>query len=161
MRISDWSSDVCSSDLWGGVVLLGRAKITDCGAPAAAPGTTACERDTEGTSNALYGGANDADSSGRMSYVQIRYSGFVLSGGKELQGLTPSGIGTGTQLDHIQIHNSSDDGIEIFVGSTHLTYLLLTGNEDDNLDTDVGFRGTAQFVIAAQDRKSTRLNSSH
>src|SRR3546814_17589373 len=90
MRISDWSSDVCSSDLgdstdqssgqWGGVVLLGRAKITDCGAPAAAPGTTACERDTEGTSKARYGGANDADSSGRMRYVQIRYSVLVLSG---------------------------------------------------------------------------------
>src|SRR3546814_20987925 len=43
-----------------------------------------------------------------------------------------------------------DDGIEIFGGSTHLKYLVLTGNEDDNLDTDVGFRGTAQFVIAAQ-----------
>src|SRR3546814_10436731 len=56
-----------SSGQWGGVVLLGRAKITDCGAPAAAPGTTACERDTEGTSNALSGGAHDADSSGRLS----------------------------------------------------------------------------------------------
>src|SRR3546814_8692170 len=103
-----------------------------------------------------------------MGLVQIRYSGFVLSVGKELHWLTPSRIGTGTQLDHIQIHNSSDDGIEIFGGSTHLKYLVLTGNEDDNLDTDVGFRGTAQFVIAAQregdnigDRKSTRLNSSH
>src|SRR3546814_3622339 len=51
---------------------------------------------------------------------------------------------------HIQIHNSPYDGIEIFGGSTHLKYLVLTGNEDDNLDTDVGFRGTAQFVIAAQ-----------
>src|SRR3546814_12608758 len=108
MRISDWSSDVCSSDLgdstdqssgqWGGVVLLCRAKITDCGAPAAAPGTTACERDTEGTSNALSGGANDAYSSGRMSSVTILYSGFVLSGGKELQVLPPSGIGNGTKL---------------------------------------------------------------
>src|SRR3546814_10597372 len=97
MRISDWSSDVCSSDL-----------ITDCDAPAAAPGTTACTRDTEGASNAIYGGADDADSSGRLSYVQIRYSGFVLSNGKELQGLTPSGVGTGTQIDHIQVHNSSD-----------------------------------------------------
>src|SRR3546814_5734139 len=38
----------------------------------------------------------------------------------------------------------------MFGGSTHLKYLVLTGNEDDNLDTDVGFRGTAQFVIAAQ-----------
>src|SRR3546814_14680808 len=85
-----------------------------------------------------------------MSYCQIRYSGFVLSGGKELQGLTPSGVGTGTQIDHIQVHNSSDDGIEIFGGSTHLKYLVFTGNEDDNLDTDVGFRGTAQFIISAQ-----------
>ncbi|MDI1295728.1 MAG: hypothetical protein PSY12_07555, partial [bacterium] len=139
-----------SSGQWGGIVLLGRAKITDCQAPAAAPGTTACERDTEGTSNALYGGATDTDSSGRMSYVQIRYSGFVLADGKELQGLTPSGIGTGTVIDHIQIHNSSDDGIEIFGGAANLKYLVFTGNEDDNLDTDVGFRGTAQFIISAQ-----------
>jgi hypothetical protein len=139
-----------SSGQWGGVVLLGRARITDCQAPAAAPGTTACERDTEGTSNALYGGANDADSSGRMSYVQIRYSGFVLSGASELQGLTPSGVGTGTQLDHIQVHNSSDDGIEIFGGSVHPRYLVLTGNEDDNLDSDVGYRGTVQYLISVQ-----------
>lgn len=139
-----------SSGQWGGVVLLGRAKITDCLAPAAAPGTTACERDTEGASNALYGGANDADNSGRMSYVQIRYSGFVLSGSSELQGLTPSGVGTGTQLDHIQVHNSSDDGIEIFGGSVHPRYLVLTGNEDDNLDTDVGYRGTVQYLLSIQ-----------
>src|SRR3546814_18781139 len=31
-----------SSGQWGGVVLLGRAKITACGAPAAAPGPPAC-----------------------------------------------------------------------------------------------------------------------
>ncbi|EZP70778.1 hypothetical protein BV96_03075 [Sphingomonas paucimobilis] len=139
-----------TSGQWGGVVLLGRAKITDCLAPAAAPGTDACQRDTEGASGALYGGTNDADSSGRMSYVQIRYSGFVLSGSSELQGLTPSGVGTGTQLDHIQVHNSSDDGIEIFGGSVHPRYLVLTGNEDDNLDTDVGYRGTVQYLLSVQ-----------
>lgn len=139
-----------SSGQWGGIVLLGRARITDCLAPAAAAGTTACERDTEGASNALYGGANDADNSGRMSYVQIRYSGFVLSGSSELQGLTPSGVGTGTQLDHIQVHNSSDDGIEIFGGSIHPRYLVLTGNEDDNLDSDVGYRGTVQYLLSIQ-----------
>jgi hypothetical protein len=139
-----------SSGQWGGIVLLGRARITDCQAPAAAPGTVACERDTEGTSNALYGGASDTDNSGRLSYVQIRYSGFVLADSRELQGLTPSGVGSGTQIDHIQVHNSSDDGIEAFGGNFHMKYLVLTGNEDDNLDTDVGYRGTAQFIISAQ-----------
>jgi hypothetical protein len=144
------NADDQTSGQWGGVVLLGRGKITDCLAPAAAPGTTACQRDTEGASGALYGGADDTDNSGRMSYVQIRYSGFVLSGSSELQGLTPSGVGTGTQLDHIQVHNSSDDGIEFFGGSAHPRYLVLTGNEDDNLDTDIGYRGTVQFLLSIQ-----------
>lgn len=144
------SADDQTSQLWGGVVLLGRAPITDCLAPAAAEGTVACERDTEGTSNALYGGAQPADNSGRMSYVQIRYSGFVLSADKELQGLTPSGVGSGTQIDHLQIHNSSDDGIEVFGGRVNMKYLVLTGNEDDNLDTDVGYKGNIQYVIAVQ-----------
>src|SRR3546814_20525370 len=35
----------------------------------ATPGTVDCERDTEGTSNALYGGATADDNSGSMSYV--------------------------------------------------------------------------------------------
>ncbi len=139
-----------SSQLWGGVVLLGRAPITDCLAPGAKEGTASCERDTEGTSNALYGGAQPTDNSGKLAYVQIRYSGFVLSADKELQGLTPSGVGSATRMDHIQIHNSSDDGIETFGGRPNYKYLVLTGNEDDNLDTDVGYKGFIQFVIAVQ-----------
>src|SRR3546814_6350771 len=91
-----------TSQLWGGIILLGRAPVTDCLAPGAAEGTVACERDTEGTSNALYGGAQPADNSGRLSSVQLRYSGLILSADKELQGLTPSGVGSGTQIDHIQ-----------------------------------------------------------
>ena len=144
------TADDQTSQLWGGVVLLGRAPITDCLAPNAAEGTVACERDTEGTSNALYGGAQPDDNSGRMRYVQIRYSGFVLSADKELQGLTPSGIGSATQIDHLQIHNSSDDGIEMFGGRPNMKYLVLTGNEDDNLDTDVGVKANLQYVIAVQ-----------
>ena len=147
-----------TSQLWGGVVLLGRAPITDCLAPGAAPGTAACERDTEGTSNALYGGAQPADSSGRMSFVQIRYSGFVLSADRELQGLTPSGVGYGTTLNNIQIHNSSDDGIEVFGGRVNMKYLVLTGNEDDNLDTDVGYKGFIQFVLGIHRANSTLGN---
>src|SRR3546814_9619312 len=52
-----------SSGQWGGVVLLGRAKITDCGDPAAAPGITPCEREQEGTSTDHYVGRKEADRS--------------------------------------------------------------------------------------------------
>lgn len=145
-------ADDQTSQLWGGIVLLGRAPITDCFAPGAGvvEGTATCYRETEGATGAHYGGATPNDDSGRMSYVQIRYSGFTLSADKELQGLTPSGVGSATQLDHIQVHNSSDDGIEIFGGRPNLKYLVLTGNEDDTLDTDVGYQGAIQYVIAVQ-----------
>lgn len=140
-----------SSGQWGGVVLLGRAPITDCENPGAAPGTTACERQTEGAVDpAKYGGATVNDNSGRMSYVQIRYSGFVLSGNSELQSLTTSGTGTGTQLDHIMSFNSSDDGAEFFGGRVNMKYFVSIGAEDDNLDTDVGVKGNFQYVLAVQ-----------
>ncbi|MGB5078208.1 MAG: hypothetical protein WBO17_12070, partial [Sphingorhabdus sp.] len=136
---------------WGGVVLNGRAPITDCAAPAATPGTVACERQVEGAVDpALYGGANSADNSGRMSYVQIRFSGFVLSGNSELQSLTTGGTGSGTVLDHIQSFNSSDDGAEFFGGSVNMKYFVSIGADDDNLDTDTGVKANFQYVLAVQ-----------
>lgn len=136
---------------WGGVVLNGRAPITDCAAPSAAPGTIACERQVEGAvDSALYGGATANDNSGRMSYVQIRFSGFVLSGNSELQSLTTGGTGSATVLDHIQSFNSSDDGAEFFGGLVNMTHFVSIGADDDNLDTDVGVKANFQYVLAVQ-----------
>ncbi len=140
-----------SSGQWGGVVLMGRAQTTDCAAAAAVPGTIACERQTEGAVDpALFGGATNTDSSGRMSYVQIRFSGYVLSANTELQALTTESIGTGTILDHIQSFNSSDDGAEFFGGRVNFKYFISVGAEDDNLDTDTGVKANFQYVIVAQ-----------
>ena len=144
-----------SSGQWGGVILSGRAPITDCAAPAARPGTIACERQTEGVVDpALYGGATANDNSGRMSFVQIRYSGYVLSANSELQSLTTQGVGSATTLDHIMSFNSSDDGAEFFGGRVNMKYYVSIGAEDDNLDTDTGVKGNFQYVIVAQ-----RLNA--
>lgn len=140
-----------SSGQWGGIVLSGRAPVTDCIAPGATPGTTACERQVEGAVDpALFGGANSADNSGTLRYVQIRYSGFILSGNAELQSLTTGGTGSGTTLDHIQSVNSSDDGVEFFGGSVNIKNLIVAGAEDDGLDTDVGVKANMQFVLVAQ-----------
>jgi hypothetical protein len=141
-----------SQGQWGGVVLLGRAPITDCTvAPAATPGTVDCERQTEGSVDpAYYGGAMPDDNSGTIDYVQIRYSGYVLSGNNELQSLTLEGVGTGTKIDHFQSHNSSDDGFEIFGGQPTLRHVVITGADDDNLDVDTGAKANLQYVIAVQ-----------
>jgi hypothetical protein len=145
------SSDT-SHGQWGGVVLLGRAPITDCTvAPAATPGTVACERQTEGSADpAYFGGATANDNSGTIDYVQIRYSGYVLSGNSELQSLTLGGVGSGTTIGHFHSHNSSDDGFEIFGGRPTLRHIVVTGADDDAVDADTGYQGTIQYVLAVQ-----------
>ena len=85
-----------------------------------------------------------------MSFVQIRYTGIAISDGNELQGLTLGATGSGTIIDHVQSHNSADDGVEIFGGTTNLKYFAVTGADDDGFDVDNGWRGFMQFNIAAQ-----------
>ncbi len=140
-----------SSGQWGGVVLMGRAQVTDCAASGAAPGTVACERQTEGAIDpAVYGGIQNTESSGRVSFVQIRYSGFVLSANSELQSLTTEGTGSGTIINNVQSFNSSDDGAEFFGGRVNMRYFISVGAEDDNLDTDTGLKANFQYVLVAQ-----------
>ncbi|ODP36216.1 hypothetical protein [Sphingomonas turrisvirgatae] len=142
---------------WGGILLLGQAPTGVCrtgtGPNDANGSSTTCDNTAEGlTTTRLYGGPDKASSSGRMSYVQIRFTGIDISagGGNELQGLTLAGVGSGTQLDHIQSHNSADDGIEVFGGTANLKYVAITGADDDGYDYDNGYRGFVQFMVVAQ-----------
>jgi hypothetical protein len=135
-----------SQGQWGGVVLMGRARTTDCSTGTVAGNT--CERQTEGSADpARFGGTNDADNSGRMSFVQIRYSGFILGSNVELQALTTEGIGSGTVLDHIQSVNSSDDGAEFFGGTVNLKHYIAVGADDDSLDVDTGAQMNVQYAL--------------
>jgi len=138
-----------SQGQWGGVVLMGRARTTDC-----TTGTVAgdsCERQTEGAPDpARFGGLDDAYNAGRLSYVQIRFSGFILGANVELQSLTTESIGSATTLDHIQSFNSSDDGAEFFGGQFGLKYYVATGADDDSLDVDTGARMDLQYAMLLQ-----------
>ncbi len=142
---------------WGGVILLGRGPIRGCNT-AVAQGSVACQNAIEGVlnatgSNALYGGALPSDNSGTIRYVQIRYPGAFLTSstaGDDLNGLSLGGVGSGTTIDHVQIHNSGDDGIEIFGGTVNLKYVAITGALDDSLDCDEGYQGKLQFVVVRQ-----------
>lgn len=132
------------SGLWGGLIVLGNATVS------------VGDGDTEGQIEGipaeytfgLYGGSDDADGSGSISYVSIRHSGTELRPNQELQGLTLGGVGTGTTISHVEIFGSSDDGIEIFGGSVNLSNVLITYCEDDGLDFDQNYSGTVtNFMV--------------
>lgn len=134
---------------WGGLVILGRAPINNCLGAGTTPGTATCEAQVEGT-NAFYGGNAPADNSGSIRYLRVMHSGFQVLANNELNGITLAGVGNGTTFEYVQVHNSSDDGIEWFGGTVNGRYLVLTGNDDDSLDMDAGYSGANQFIIAVQ-----------
>jgi len=138
-----------SSGQWGGVILSGRAPVTDCFLGTEAANT--CQRRVEGATNQiLYGGNDTEDSSGSMSFVQIRYSGFALAPNNELQSLTTGGTGTGTRLNNIMSYNSSDDGVEFFGGNVNASRFIVVGAEDDSFDTDVGVKMLFEELLVVQ-----------
>lgn len=144
------NSDTSSGD-WGGLILNGRAPVTDCLSDTATPGSVQCEREVEGTlTPPRYGGNVPDDNSGSVSFVQLRYSGTVLSNGDELQSLTTGGVGSATNFENIMSFNSADDGAEFFGGEVNVKGLVLVGAEDDSLDTDTGVKANVQYVVAVQ-----------
>jgi hypothetical protein len=126
---------------WGGVVLLGKAKINDTA------GELGIEGFPAGTAEVLYGGADDTHDCGKLKYVRVEFAGYVLEANKELNGISVGACGSKTELDFIQIHKSSDDGIEFFGGTANLKHFIADQGADDGLDWDFGWTGKAQFVV--------------
>lgn len=126
---------------WGGLIINGNAPINGCTA-----GTALCEASGEG-STGKYGGNDAADSSGNLNYLQVKYAGFLITAENELNGIAFQGVGSGTLVDYVQVHNNSDDGVEFFGGSVNAKHLYLTGNEDDSLDWTFGWNGKVQHVV--------------
>ncbi|MBK7644440.1 MAG: hypothetical protein IPJ19_15590 [Planctomycetes bacterium] len=103
-----------------------------------------------GDTKVLYGGGNDNDDSGSVTYLSLRYGGKVLGLGNELNGLSMGAIGRATDVDHIDIMNNVDDGIETWGGTVNYKYLNVWNIGDDSFDVDEGWRGKAQFGLLVQ-----------
>lgn len=115
---------------WGGVVICGKAPINK--------GNTANAE----VSGLPYGGTVDKDNSGILKYVRIEYSGYSYSSDKEFNGLSMFGVGSGTTIEYVQVHEGSDDGFEWFGGTVNTKFLVATSNEDDQFDWTEGWNGT-------------------
>ncbi|NUN07842.1 MAG: T9SS type A sorting domain-containing protein [Ignavibacteriaceae bacterium] len=125
---------------WGGVIILGNAPINVPGGRAA----------IEGPGDA-YGGSNPNDNSGTLKYVRIEYPGIAFSPNNEINGLTFGGVGSGTTVEYVQVSYSGDDSFEWFGGNVNAKYLIAFRGWDDDFDTDFGFNGKLQFLVAMRD----------
>lgn len=138
---------------WGGLVLQGYAYHNKCGDFTK---ETVCNIPGEGASG-YFGGFNNADSSGSLKYVIVTEAGKEISNGDELNGIGFMGVGYGTTVDYVQIHNNKDDGVEFFGGAVDAKHLVLTGVKDDDIDWDEGYVGNIQYalIVKYQNQEST------
>jgi len=54
-------------------------------------------------------------------------------------------VGRGTIIEYVESYASSDDGFEWWGGTVNTKHLVAAFCEDDDFDTDQGYRGTNQF----------------
>lgn len=125
---------------WGGVIILGRAPINKV-EPLVEGGII------EGT----YGGTDPDDNSGVFKYVRIEYPGYRYQLNNETNGLTMGGVGAGTEIHHVQVSYSFDDGFEWFGGTVNAHHLVNFGGTDDEFDTDFGWVGSVQYAFGLKD----------
>ncbi len=139
---------------WGGIIIQGFAPQYGQGGTGACFGTgDVCNVEGEGgTDVAVYGGNDPSDNSGVLRYVRIAEGGLVAGPNNEINGLTLQGVGYGTEIEYVQVHNNLDDGIEWFGGTVSVKHVVLTGNDDDDIDFDEGFMGNIQFAIVIKDQ---------
>jgi hypothetical protein len=82
--------------------------------------------------------------------VVVKYAGSNVDPENQLNGIAFQGVGDGTTVEFIQVHNNLDDGIEFFGGTVSAKYVALTGNADDSLDWTDGWTGRLQYLYIEQ-----------
>jgi hypothetical protein len=115
---------------WGGLTICGDA-------------TTTAGVDAEAeVGGFIYGGTNDADTSGSITYLVIKGTGAQINADSQYNGISLYGVGAGTTLENISVINGADDGLEFFGGTVSATNIYLENNEDDSVDWTEGWNGT-------------------
>lgn len=142
---------------WGGIILCGKA-----------PNNQGPDKVVEGPTdfsitngNGIYGGTNEADNSGSLTYLRLEFGGISYSPDKEINGLTLCSVGSGTTINHVQVSYSGDDAFEWFGGSVNCKHLVAFRTWDDDFDTDFGYHGNVQFGVSMRDRTVADVSASN
>ena len=130
---------------WGGLIICGNARVNRTNQPT-----------IEGGPDTHYGNTTsdefNGESSGKLKYVRIEFAGYPLEPDKEINGLTFGGVGSGTEVEFVQVSYSNDDSYEWFGGTVNAKHLIAYKGWDDDFDTDYGYTGKLQFLLSVRDK---------
>lgn len=137
---------------WIGIIILGNAPTNLAAAHIMGLPVSA---DTE------FGSTVADDNSGTIQYLRLEYAGGLNPAQEDeweidrASGLSLMGVGSATQLDHVMVSNSKDDGFQFVGGTVNGKYLISYNNSDDDFDFDRGYTGKLQFLVGYKSEIST------
>jgi hypothetical protein len=147
--------------LWGGLQINGNGRTNKChdGTVTGIDGV-AGNSDFDPTANnvhnchvtaegrpATYGGNNNAENSGVLTYVVVKHAGYEVVDGDELNAVTLNAVGSGTTISHVEAYTSQDDGFELFGGAVNLDHIVAVNAGDDSIDYSEGYNGDIQYAV--------------
>ena len=151
--VRDEANYATDTGKWLGLTINGKAGVNKCtiggGESGTDGGTDTCQSQGENSSG-HYGGSVDTDNSGSLKYVRVEFAGIYFTEQDQSNGIAFQGVGSGTEVEYIQVHNNGDDGVEFFGGTVNAKYLVITGAGDDSVDWTDGWRGNIQYLIIEQ-----------
>ena len=133
---------------WGGLIICGNARVNRTNQPT-----------IEGGPGTLYG--NTTSDEFNAKYVRIEFAGYPLEPDKEINGLTFGGVGSGTEVEFVQVSFSNDDSYEWFGGTVNAKHLIAYKGWDDDFDTDFGYTGKLQFLLSVRDKNIADTSDSN
>ncbi len=86
-----------------------------------------------------YGGDAADDSSGALRFVRVEYAGL---------GLVFGGVGTGTDLDFVQVRRPNDNCYVWYGGTVNAKHLVCQSPADEPFEYDQGYTGKMQFLLS-------------
>ena len=156
--------------LWGGLQINGNGRTNKChdgtvtGNNGVAGGSQfeptannvhGCHATAEGRP-ATYGGNNNAENSGVLTYVVVKHAGFEVVDGDELNAITLNGVGSGTTISHVQVYTTLDDGFEMFGGAVNMDHIVAVNVGDDSIDYSEGYTGFIQYAVVVHTSGANR-----
>lgn len=129
---------------WGGLIIAGRAPVS--GTSDRRRQRTRFIRDLEEQTGRVlnYAGEDEEDNSGIIRYVSVRNAGRGTAERQSNPGVILMGLGRGTTVDHLEVHNPSLFGLQLFGGTVDLYHLLSSYNQYP-FSLEWGYKGRGQF----------------
>lgn len=134
---------------WGGLIICGYARNNEA------------IMQIEGGPRTMHGGPDNEDNSGVLSYVRVEFAGYPFKKNQEINGITFGSVGSGTQVDHLQVSYANDDAFEWFGGTVNCNYLVAYHCWDDDFDIDNGYSGSCSHLLGIRHARIADITGSH